>query len=252
MGSQDYLWVHATHKMEETMKRFMLVLLAALFVAGTVFATPLETSLTGVAEALFIPNPVTDKTKVESWNSAYLRVSGQGLSPYIAMATGLGARDGAVIGYWCNMGIGAQGGKDLFWSLGFRINPVDIGFGLEGGLGGIIDVDNIKVRLEGSADIIFPLVDKDYATKDGNPYTSFGIYPKIGILFKDSMEAGMTFSLFEENRLVGDKTNTDVRFGPYFRWGKAEVGLIFSKNRWNLDKDNEPVFVTDIKLAFTL
>lgn len=234
------------------MKKFMLVLLAAFLVVGMVMAEP-KVGVTLVSEGLFITDSSTDKVKVESWDSLYARVSGTGLSPYLSMSTGLGARDSAIIGYWGQAGLGIQGGKSMFWSAGIKANLVDIGFGLEGGLGGMINLGDTKLRLEGTGDIILPFIDKTaYTTKNDNQYMSFGVYPKVGFILKNGLEIGGTFNLSMENRLVNGKTNTDIKAGPYIRWGKGELGFVMGWNRWNLDSDGNPEMVPDIRLSFTL
>lgn len=234
------------------MKKFVLILLAAFIAVGAAMAQP-KTSITLVSEGLFVPNDVTDRVNVESWDSLYARVAGQGLSPYLSMATGLGARDGAIIGYWGHVGLGIQGGKTMFWSAGMRLNLVDIAFGLEGSLGGLIDIGGgTQLRLEGTGDLILPFVDKTFVTKNDDDYISFGLYPKIGFVLKDGFEIGATFNLFMENRVVASETNTDIRFGPYFRWGKGELSLFGSWNRWNRNSDGDPAFVPGLKLGFTL
>lgn len=233
-------------------KKFIIVLLAALLAVGMVYGQP-KTSVTLVAEGLFMEDSVNDKVKVESWNSMYGRVANQGgFSPYLSMATGMGARDGGIIGYWGHVGLGVQGGKSMFWSVGVRANFVDIAFGVEGGLGGLIELDDgASLRLEGTADFIMPFVKKSFATKGDNDYVSIGAYPKVGFVFRNGLEVGATMSVFFENRVVNGETNTDFRVGPYIRYGKGELSTFVSWNRWNL-KDGDPMAVPAIKLAFTL
>lgn len=233
------------------MKKFMLVLLAAFIAVGVVMAQP-KTSVAFTVEALAVENLSTDTTEFQGWVASYLRsvANQEGFSPYVAAEMGMGAKDGAIIGYWGNMSLGFQGGNGLFWAVGANCNFADVAFGLEGALGGVIDMGDTKLRLEGSTQAYLPFVKRSFATKGDKDYLAIDFNPKVGVIFKSGVEVGLTGGIFMENRLVNGETNTDLRVGAYLALANFDIGFGVQGNRWNLNKDGDPMLIPSLKVGF--
>lgn len=226
------------------MKKFLLIVLLAAFVAvtGTAFANPVATISFNSGFRAVTPSTSSDKTEFTgtNWMAVTYYSSDGGSALFADLSVGGGLKNGGIDYLWAYPTLGYQEkfGPATLQVFG-KLNLADIDFRAGASLFGQIPFGSNLIVLGSSFEWTMPFVKKSYATQGNDNLAGISAKPRLSVVFDTDKEAGFVGWVSWDNKLINSKTWTSQYIKAFFRWGSFSVSGGIESNPYNL-KDGNP------------